>query len=296
MVNSVYGKTIENLSKRDSVKICRTKEELLQEVSKSTYKRQIIVNEEMVIVMHRRTIIYYNKPFYIGFSILDISKYIMYDYFYNVLRKYYKNHNDLQLLYSDTDSLVLKIKTDELISDLKNLSSTFDFSNLPEDHELYDTGKKSKLFCFKEEFGLRPILRIVSLASKVYAFQIACCHNFKHHYPGKCQMSSPNIPDANNLEGNNVFFEDKLTMKGVSQRAKNKFTFEDYFRCLQSQVSRRTVDYRIQSKKQNLSSIVIQKVALSGFDDKRYILDCGLHSVPYGYSLHSNKCFASECK
>ena len=55
MVNSVYGKTIENLSKRDSVKICRTKEELLREVSKSTYKRQIIVNEEMVIVTHRKT-------------------------------------------------------------------------------------------------------------------------------------------------------------------------------------------------------------------------------------------------
>jgi len=295
MVNSVYGKTIENLSKRDSVKICRTKEELLQEVSKSTYKRQIIVNEEMVIVTHRKTMIYCNKPFYIGFSILDISKYIMYDYFYNVLRKYYKNHHDLQLLYSDTDSLVLKILSDDLIADLKDLSSTFDFSNLPLDHELYDTARKSKLFCFKEEFGFLPILRIVSLGSKVYAIQTVCCHNFKNHYSGKCQASSSNNPDANNLEAKKVFCEDKLTMKGVSRRAKDRFTFQDYFRCMQSQVSRRTVDYRIQSKKQKLSSVTIQKVALSGFDDKRYILDCGVHSVPYGCTV-SNKCFASECQ
>mgnify|MGYP006931557636 CR=1 FL=1 len=91
------------------------------------------------------------------------------------------------------------------------------------------------------------------------------------------------------------FFEDKLTMKGVSRRAKDRFTFQDYFRCMQSQVSRRTVDYRIQSKKQKLSSVTIQKVALSGFDDKRYILDCGVHSVPYGCTV-SNKCSASECR
>ena len=206
MVNSVYGKTIENLSKRDSVKICRTKEELLQEVSKKRYKRQIIVNEEMVIVTHRKTMIYCNKPFYIGFSILDISKYIMYDYFYNVLRKYYKNHHDLQLLYSDTDSFILKIISDDLISDLKDLSSTFDFSHLPVYHELYDTSRKSKLFCFKKEFAFFPILRIVSLASKVYAIQTACCHNFKNHYPGKCQGSSSNIQHANNHEAKKKVF------------------------------------------------------------------------------------------
>ena len=84
MVNAVFGKTIENLSDRDVVKICRTSRELLHEVSKSTYKRQIIVNEEMVIVSQRKTLVYYNKPYYVGFSILDISKFLMYDYFYNI--------------------------------------------------------------------------------------------------------------------------------------------------------------------------------------------------------------------
>mgnify|MGYP007092487997 CR=1 FL=1 len=77
----MYGKTIENLSDRESIKICRSKEELLQAVSKKVYKRQIIVNEELVIVMHRKEMVYYDKPYYIGFSILDISKYIMYYYY-----------------------------------------------------------------------------------------------------------------------------------------------------------------------------------------------------------------------
>ena len=114
----MYWKTIENLWDRESVKICRSKEELLQAVSKKVYKRQIIVNEALVIVMQQKSLVYYDKPYYIGFSILDISKYIMYYYYYKVLRKYFEDYNKLQVLYSDTDSLILKIKTDSLTADL----------------------------------------------------------------------------------------------------------------------------------------------------------------------------------
>ena len=124
-MNAVFGKTIENLGNRVNVKICRTKEELLQAVSKKSYKRQIIINSEMVIVTLGKPMVYYNKPFYIGFSILDISKLIMYDYYYNVLRQYYKNYKHLQLIYSDTDSLILKIKTHNLLEDLRQLSHTY---------------------------------------------------------------------------------------------------------------------------------------------------------------------------
>ena len=98
---------------------------------KKTYKRQIIVNDDMVIVTHRKSVVYHNKPYYIGFSILYISKYIMYDYYYNVLRQYFVEHEKVQLLYSDTDSFVLKIRSEDIFSDLKCLSPTFDFSNLP---------------------------------------------------------------------------------------------------------------------------------------------------------------------
>ena len=81
IVNAVYGKTIVRLEDRECVKICRSKEDLLQAVSKPDYKRQIIVNEELVIVCSRRSLVYYDKPYYIGFSILENSRYIMYNYF-----------------------------------------------------------------------------------------------------------------------------------------------------------------------------------------------------------------------
>ena len=81
------GKTIESLENRDSVKVCRTKHEYLCEISKSTFKKSIIVSPDLVLVTHQRVCVVYNKPFFVGFSILDISKYIMYDYFLQCITK-----------------------------------------------------------------------------------------------------------------------------------------------------------------------------------------------------------------
>ena len=107
LVNAVYGKTIENVFDRDVTKICRTKEQLLQHVSRSNYKRHVIINSELVIVSLKQTYVFFNKPFYIGFSILDISKTLMYDMYFLVLKKYYEK--DVSLIYSDTDSFIIKV-------------------------------------------------------------------------------------------------------------------------------------------------------------------------------------------
>lgn len=103
----VYGKTIENVLDRDITKICRTKEQFLQHVTRTNYKRHKIINDELVIVFLKQTYVYFNKPFYIGFSILEISKTLMTDFWYLVLKKYYGK--DVTCLYSDTDSFIIKV-------------------------------------------------------------------------------------------------------------------------------------------------------------------------------------------
>ena len=291
MVNSVFGKTIENLTDRDVVRICSTKEELMHAVSKSTYKRQIIVNEELVVVLLNKIVVYYDKPYYIGFSILDISKFIMYDYFYNILKRYFRPPASIDLLYSDTDSFILKIKTNDIYHDLKCLSTSFDFSNLPRNNPLFDESKKLKLFNFKEEFGLLPILRIVSLGSKVYSLQVACCHSFGKENEGECKLHTKQNTMC--IKKTNSFV-DKLILKGISSIAKSQFSFDDYFLCLKNQRAQRVLDSRIESKSHKLSSVIVRKIALSGFCDKRYILDCGIHSMPYSYT-NSPECNEPEC-
>ena len=88
-------------------------------VCKQIYKRQVVVNEDMVIVMQHKSIMYYDKPYCLGFSIFDIYNFIMYGYFYNVLMQYFGHNENLQLLYSDTDSFILKVKSHNLLDDLK---------------------------------------------------------------------------------------------------------------------------------------------------------------------------------
>ncbi len=206
-----------------------------------------------------------------------------------MLRKYFEDYNKLQVLYSDTDSLILKIKTDSLAADLQNLKKTFDFSNLERTHPLFDISKKSKLFYFKEEFALLPILRLVSLGSKVYCLETVCCHQFQFHDKERCEKN------VSYKQGEYDFLSsDKLVLKGISKTAKCTFTFQDYLSCLTNQISKKVIDYRIQSKKQEITTTLVKKVALASFCDKRFILDCGIHSRPYSYNKNS-VCEASEC-
>ena len=133
---------------------------------------------------------------------------------------------------------------------------------------------------------------MVSLGSKVYSIQLACCHDFNSHTDGLCNQRNVSTED-HSKSGLSLYY-DKLVLKGVGKYSKQDLTFEDYFKCLKEQSIIRLFDHRIQSRNQRISSTMLHKVALSTFCDKRYILDCGIHSVPYGMTSDS-RCTAAEC-
>ena len=78
---------------------------------------------------------------YVGFAILELSKLHMYETYYDKLQPYFGQEN-LQLHYIDTDGMILSMKTQNIINDLKNLEDIFDFSNLEESHELFSNKNK----------------------------------------------------------------------------------------------------------------------------------------------------------
>ena len=92
----------------------------------------------------------------------------------------------------------------------------------------------------------------------------------------------------------NGLTSDKLVLKGITNVAKKSLTFEDYMSCLVNQISIKVSDYRIQSTKQKVTSNFVRKIALASFCDKRYILECGIHTRPYSYDTE-NICHATEC-
>ena len=82
-----------------------------------------------------------DKPIYLGFSVLELSNFLMYETYYDKLQPYFKQKN-IQLHYMDTDSFVLSDNTKDIIKDLKNLEHLFDFSTLNENLELFSNKNK----------------------------------------------------------------------------------------------------------------------------------------------------------
>ena len=115
----------------------------------------------------------FDKPIYLGFTVLELSKLLMYEFYYHKLQPYYNNNDNskIKLHYMDTDSFILSIKTGDLIKDLEYFKNDFDFSELDPCHELYDTTNKKVIGKMKIEIS--PIIELdnfVALRSKSYSF------------------------------------------------------------------------------------------------------------------------------
>ena len=101
MINNVFGKTMENLRKRINAELINNAKDYVKYVSRPSFIQKIF-NKIFVVVHRVKPVLILNKPIYLGFSILELSKSLMYEFHY----KYIKNKFDAKLLFTDTDSLV----------------------------------------------------------------------------------------------------------------------------------------------------------------------------------------------
>ena len=102
MKNSVSGKKIENLRKRISVKLVNNAKDYVKCISKSSFVSQKISSNNFVTFHERKPVLILNKPIYVGFSILDLSKLLMYEFHYKCI----KSKFDAKFLFTDTESLI----------------------------------------------------------------------------------------------------------------------------------------------------------------------------------------------
>ena len=128
MDNNVFGKIIEILRKRISVKLVSNSKDYVRCISKPSFVSQKIFSKNFVAIHEIKpvlTVLTLNKPVYIGFSIFDLSKLLMYEFHY----KYIKSKFNAKLLFTDTDSLVYEIKTEDAYEDFYQDKNLFDFSD-----------------------------------------------------------------------------------------------------------------------------------------------------------------------
>ena len=193
-----------------------------------------------------------NKPFYVGNAILELSKFHMYNFHYNVMKSVFGDR--IELLYTDTDSLLYEIQSLDPYGELKETGGAewFDFSNFPEGHPLHDDKNKWVPGMFKDECNARIIAEFVGLRSKMYCIRV---------------------------EGEG---ETKVA-KGVKKSVvENDIKFSNYLNCL---VNEQVLEHNfkcIRSQNHEVNTLHMHKKTLCGFDDKRFLINM-IHSVPYGY-------------
>ena len=165
MDNSVFGKTMENLRKRVDIKLVRTdgteNEKIRKIIAKPNFNRRAKFSDELSAIHVNKTKLTLNKPIYVGFSVLDLSKHLMYDWYYNKLKRKYGEN--CTLLYTDTDSLLVDIKTNDIYKDMSETKEDYDFSDYPKDHQLHDESNKEVIGKMKDECAGTPIAEYIGL-------------------------------------------------------------------------------------------------------------------------------------
>ena len=191
----------------------------------------------------KKTEVYFNKPVYVGQAILDLSKTLMFDFHYNYIQKKYKHK--AELLFTDTDSLMYQIYTDDFYKDISHdIKTKFDTSDYPPSHPSgILTGVNKKVIgMFKDEVAGKQITCFVGLRPKLYSFRIEEDKEVR-----KCKGIKKNV-------------------------VKKTMDFDDYVDCLFLGKKQMRSMKIIRSEYHDIYSKEVNKIALSNEDDKRTVM------------------------
>ena len=252
MNNAVFGETMENVRKHRDIKLVKTdhrSNKLVSEPNNHTIK---LIEENLAIIEMKKVKVKMNKPIYLGLCILEISKIIMYEFWYDYVKNKYGNK--ARLCYTDTDSFVINIKTNDFYKDIsQDVNERFDTSNYTFDRPLPKGKNKKVIGLMKDELGGGIITEFVTLRPKTYSYIT------------------------------NDFTELKKAKGTKKCVVKKMLRFSDYKNCLFSNGKVLKSHQRFKSENHSVYTENINKIAPSCDDDKRNVTSDGITSYPYGY-------------
>lgn len=260
--NSVFGKTLENNESRVNIHLVNQWNDSENKTKKRTSAERLIASphfhsasiftENLVAIQLKQEEIILDKPIYIGFSVLELSKTHMYNFHYNIIKPFYQNR--VQLCYTDTDSFVYIINTNDFYKDLKsNLLCYFDTSNYNPDEYNIPLINKKVPGLFKDEMGGQIITEFVGLRSKLYCIKTL----------------------------NKVIKK----AKGIKSYVVRDLNVSDYESVLQNKSIIRKKNILFRSIKHEIFTRSVNKIALSSNDDKRYVTSNKISTIAWGSKL-----------
>ena len=170
MNNSVFGKTMENITKHKDIKLITNAKDYLKNVMKPNFKPGMPFGENLMSCEMGKVKVVMNKPVYLGQAILDLSKIIMYKFHYDyMLLKY---GNNLKLCYMDNESIVYHIKTEDFYEDITgDVKEKFDTSGYCKGRPLPMGLNKKVIGLMKDKLGRAIMTEFVTLRPKLYSYR-----------------------------------------------------------------------------------------------------------------------------
>src|SRR5277367_2770860 len=281
MNNAFYGKTIENVRNRVDIHLINNsntptgEDKIIGYQSKPNFMRTVQFNDSLNAIKMNKKTITFNKPIYVGVSVLELSKLHIYNFYYNVLKKKYVDR--VELIGMDTDSFFLNIKTNDLWNEIKSdpeLYDWFDFSNAPKDHFMYNPNNK-KLGKVKNELVTKDywseMYEIIFIKSKVYSFK----SEYKSKMTNKGLMRVVMKYDVTHQDYENCLYYN-------FQNYINYVNYQPYYKT--NDLNLYTTSNRMASEKLEMYVYENRKLTLSNFDDKRLIdIYDGITTYPLGF-------------
>ena len=240
------------IRKHRDIKLVMTNKRRSKLVSEPNYYTMNYISEDLSVTEMNKTRVKMNKPIYLGLLILDISKILIYEFWYDYMKPKYGN--DMKLCYMDTDSFVMNIKTNDFYKDISNdVECKFDTSSYEVNRPLPMGKNKKVIGLMKDEFGGKIIKEFVTLRPKNYSY----------------------LTDDGK--------EDKKAKGTTKCVIKRMIKFNDYKNCLFKDEVTSKSQQRFISKKHDVYTENINKIALSNNDDERIVSSDKSTSYPYGY-------------
>ena len=252
MNNSVFGKTMENIRKHRDIKLVTTDKKRSKLASEPNYHTIKLISEDLPIIKMKKTKVKMNKPIYLGLSILEISKILMYEFWYDYMKPKY--NDNIRLCYMDTDSFIVNIKANDFYKDISDdVDNRFDTWNFEVKRPLPIGKNKKVIGLMKVELGGEISIEFIALRPKTYSY----------------------LTDNNKIDK-----KAKGTKKCV---IKKMIKFDDYKKCLLNDKVILKSQQSFMSNKHDVYTEDVNRIALSNDDDKRIVSSNKITSYPYGY-------------
>jgi len=251
--NAIYGKQLENKRGRENIIMVFDETSALNLIRKPTIKEIIPIDEDLSLYKMKRKSVKLDSPKIVGACILDYAKLLMYEIYYKFYKAKYGEN--VKLVYTDTDSLILEIQTDDLYQDMADNPYWFDLSTY--EGKFHSTANAKVIGKFKDEYANKVISQVIAVRPKMYWVGLDSGEELKK-------------------------------AKGISRLAvKNQVTKEDFVDAIELDVSSTVSMIGFRSRRHQIFTEHMVKTGINAFCCKRFRMDA-ISSLAYGHKDINN--------